>query len=256
MSDRGQGPWHGRFVWHDLMTTDAARSQEFYTSLLGWEIHPVPMGEFTYRMIMAGPGPIGGIVEEQAIPSSHWMPYCSVPEVDSAAERWKELGGTVCVPPTDIPRTGRFAVVGDPQGGFLSLYTGLPESQGFDPDQPIPGRVVWNELMTSDDAGAERFYAANFGWKPQHMDLGPMGTYRCQMVGDKGAGAIMRNPAPDAPTWWCAYFLTPDLAAATGKAKELGAEPMVENVEIPGGHGRFSLLKDPTGAPFGLYQAP
>lgn len=250
------GPWHGRFVWHDLMTTDAGRSVPFYRALFGWEIQDVPMGEFTYRMILAGPGPIGGMVEETEIPNSHWMPYCSVPSVDESAKRCTDLGGSVCVPPTDIPRTGRFAVVGDPQGAYFSLYSGLPDSPGSDPDQPIPGRVVWNELMTSDDGAAERFYAALFGWQPKHLAIGTLGTYRCQMVGDKGAGAIMRNPAPGAPSWWCAYFLAPDLARSTAHAKELGATILLENTPIEGGHGSFSLVQDPTGAHFGLYQAP
>lgn len=236
------------------MTTDAEKAQAFYSALLGWDIQPMPMGEFTYRMILAGPGPIGGIVEEKAIPASHWMPYCSVPDVDRAAERAKALGGSVCVPPTDIPSTGRFAVIGDPQGAYFSLYTGLPESQGFDPDQPVPGRVVWNELMTSDDAAAEAFYAGLFGWQPQHMQMAALGTYRCQMVGDKGAGAIMRSPMPKMPPWWCAYFFAPDLAERTARAKALGAVALQENVPIEGGHGHFSLLKDPTGAHFGLYK--
>ncbi len=256
MTRDSNGPWHGRFVWHDLMTTDARKSVAFYTALFDWSISETPIQGFTYRMIHAGPGPIGGIIEEKEIPSSHWMPYCSVPGVDAAAKRVQELGGSVCVPPTDIPQTGRFAVVGDPQGAYFSLYTGLPESQGFDPDQSIPGRVVWNELMTADDAGAEAFYGALFGWKPQHMDMGPMGTYRCQMVGEKGAGAIMKNPMPNAPSWWCAYFLAPDLAAATVRAKQLGAQALMENVAIQGGMGHYSLMKDPTGAHFGLYQAP
>ncbi len=95
----------------------------------------------TYRMIMVGPGPIGGIVEEKNIPVSHWMPYVAVNDVDAAAKKLQQLKGTVCVPPTDIPGTGRFAVVGDPQGAYFSLYKGLPESAGADPDQPVPGRI-------------------------------------------------------------------------------------------------------------------
>ena len=34
-----------------------------------------------------------------------------------------ELGGKVCVPPTDIPNTGRFCVVNDPTGATISLIT-------------------------------------------------------------------------------------------------------------------------------------
>ena len=114
-----QGPWTGRFVWHDLMTTDAATAQAFYGSLFDWQIQGVPMQGFTYRMITVGPGPIGGIVEEKNIPMSHWMPYLAVADVDAAAAKVGKLGGSVCVPPTDIPGTGRFAVVGDPQGAYF-----------------------------------------------------------------------------------------------------------------------------------------
>ena len=136
-----QAPWPGRFVWHDMMTTDAKKTQQFYCSLFDWQIQEIPMEGCTYRMIMAGPGPIGGIVEEKNIPVSHWMPYVAVNDVDAAAKKLQQLKGTVCVPPTDIPGTGRFAVVGDPQGAYFSLYKGLPESAGADPDQPVPGRI-------------------------------------------------------------------------------------------------------------------
>jgi predicted enzyme related to lactoylglutathione lyase len=242
----------GRFVWHDLMTTDAARSQRFYCDLFGWQIQEVPMQGFTYRMIVAGPGPIGGIVEEKNIPCSHWMPYLAVADVDAMAARIQKANGTVCVPPTDIPNTGRFAVVGDPQGAYFSIYKGATECAGADPDLPVAGRVCWNELLTTDDGAAQRFYGALFGWKEQPKDMGPMGTYRVQMLGDKQAGGIMRNPQNGAPSAWLAYFLAPDLAAATAKAKQLGAKPCVENMPIEG-IGAFSMLIDPVGAVFALF---
>jgi hypothetical protein len=248
-----QGPWPGRFVWHDLMTTDAQKSQAFYASLFDWQIQEVPMQGFTYRMIIAGPGPIGGIVEEKNIPASHWMPYLAVPDVDAAAAKLGKLGGSVCVPPTDIPETGRFAVVGDPQGAYFSLYKGLPTSPGFDPDLPVPGRICWNELLTDDDAAAQKFYSAMFGWKDEPKDMGPMGTYHVQTLGGKQAGGIMKNPQNGAPSCWLVYFLAPDLKASTTKAKKLGAKVMMENSPIPG-VGAFSLLADPVGAVFALFQ--
>jgi uncharacterized protein len=248
------GPWPNRFVWHDLMTTDAAKAQQFYCALFGWQIHEVPMHGFTYRMIMAGPGPIGGIVEEKNIPHSHWMPYAATSDVDAAAAKAKSLGGTVCVPPTDLPGTGRFAVVGDPQGAYLSLYKGLPESAGADPDAAVPGRVCWNEVLTTDELGAQRFYAAMFGWEPQEKDMGPAGVYRVQMLGDKQAAGLMKHPQPGAPSMWLAYFFTTDLASSTKQAKQLGATVMVENAPIPE-VGAFSLLQDPAGAVFALFMA-
>ncbi len=247
-----QGPWPGRFVWHDLMTTDAARSKDFYCSLFDWQIQEVPMGPFTYNMLMVGPGPIGGIVEEKAIPISHWMPYVAVPSVDEAAERCKELGGSVCVPPQDIPMTGRFSVVGDPQGAYFSLYTGLAESPGANPDEAILGRVCWNELMTSDDAAAQSFYTAMFGWQDTPRDMGPMGTYHVQTLGAAMAGGIMRSPVPGMPSFWVPYFYVQDLVASTARAKDLGATSHVEDMAIEG-IGRMSMIQDPLGATLALF---
>lgn len=249
---KAAGPWPGRFVWHDLMTTDAAASQAFYCALFGWQIQAVPMQGFTYHMILAGDGPIGGIVEEKNIPCAHWMPYLAVADVDAAAARLQQLGGSQCVPPTDIPDTGRFAVVGDPQGAYFSLYKGLPTSPGFDPDQPVVGRVCWNELLTTDPEAAQRFYTALVGWQEQPKDMGPMGVYRVQMLGTAQAGGLMRHPQPGAPSCWLAYFCTDDLAKATARSKQLGAKTMVENAPIPG-VGSFSLLQDPVGATFALF---
>ena len=254
MTEPAQGPWPGRFVWHDLMTTDAEKSREFYGALFDWQIEERPMEGFTYHMLRAGPGPIGGIIEEKSIPMSHWMPYVAVDDVDQAAEKCKSLGGSVCVPPTDIPKTGRFAVVGDPQGAFFSIYKGNAESSGFDPDLPVPGRVCWNEVLTTDDSAAQEFYSAMFGWKDEPKDMGTMGTYHCQMLGDKQAGGIMKNPMNGAPSAWLVYFLVEDLAKSTAEAKELGANAMMENTPIPE-VGAFSMLADTTGAVFALFEA-
>ena len=59
--------------------------------------------------------------------------------MDAACERAAELGGAVGVPPTDIPGVGRFAVVGDRAGAYVSPFTfpdgeEPPEHQGPVPD--------------------------------------------------------------------------------------------------------------------------
>jgi predicted enzyme related to lactoylglutathione lyase len=248
-----QGPWPGRFVWHDCMTTDAEKSATFYQSLFGWDFNVSDMQGGTYRMILCGPGPIGGIIEEKNIPVSHWMPYLAVDDVDATAAKIRSLGGGVCVPPTDIPNTGRFAVVNDPQGAYFSIYKGLPEAQGFDPDLTVPGRICWNELCTDDEAGAQKFYSEVFGWQPMTSGMGDGKQYHVQMLGDKGAGGMMKVPMPGMPSCWCVYFFVEDLAAMTDKAKELGATTMMEVVPIPQ-FGSFSVLTDPAGAVFMLYE--
>lgn len=253
MNTPSQGPWPGRFVWHDMMTTDAARSATFYCSLLGWQFEEKAMQGCIYRMILAGPGPIGGIIEEKGIPYPNWLPYIAVNDVDATAKKIASLGGKVNVGPMEIPNTGRFAIANDPMGAWFAIYNGNAESTGADPDQPVPGRICWNELLSSDAVAAQKFYGAVFGWKEQPKDMGPYGIYRVQLLGDKQAGGIMQNPQNGAPSAWLSYFLTMNLQGDTELAKSLGASPLMENAPIPD-LGAFSMLKDPVGAVFALFE--
>jgi len=51
----------------------------------------------------------------------HWMIYFGVADCDASCEQVRSLGGSVSVPPTDVPGVGRFAVVADPTGAFFSV---------------------------------------------------------------------------------------------------------------------------------------
>src|SRR5512141_3189196 len=101
------GTGSGTFVWHDLMTTDAERARGFYGELFGWRFEPLAMGPFTAWAIVAaaagGERRIGTIMPEPSLPSSHWMPYAGVDEVEPACARVRALGGGVCMDPIDVP---------------------------------------------------------------------------------------------------------------------------------------------------------
>ena len=73
-----------------------------------------------------------------------------------------------------------------------------------------------------------------------------------QIDGHSIAGAWEMNPNMPAemPSYWLVYFQTDDVDASTNRAKELGANVLVEPQDYPG--GRFSVLTDPQGATFGL----
>jgi len=53
---------------------------------------------------------------------AHWISYVLVPDVDVAAESAVKLGGRVVKKASDIPGTGRFAVINDPLGAVLALF--------------------------------------------------------------------------------------------------------------------------------------
>lgn len=119
-------PAHGAFCWNDLASTDVEAAKKFYTELFGWKLKESQDAGMAYTEIMVGGREMGGIYQmtaEQGNRPSHWMAYVAVDDIDASARRVEELGGKVCVPPTDIPNTGRFCVITDPTGATLSLIT-------------------------------------------------------------------------------------------------------------------------------------
>jgi hypothetical protein len=109
------------------------------------------------------------------------------------------------------------------------------------------------ELDTTDHQKAKEFYSQLLQWELKDVDMGPMGTYTTIGVGEGTGGGMMKHPMPGAPSLWIPYILVEDLAASTDKARELGAHIIKENVPVSG-MGTFSLITDPTGATFGLWE--
>lgn len=109
------------------------------------------------------------------------------------------------------------------------------------------------ELTTGDLEKAKSFYQGLFDWSFQEMEVGPGRTYTMIRVGEGTGGGMMATPAPGVPTAWLAYVLVDDIAAATEKAKSLGATIAHEVTEVPNA-GWFSIVVDPTGATLGLWQ--
>lgn len=246
----------GRFVWHDLMSTDVERAKAFYAGLLGWQYKVVDMGAMgPYPIILAGGREIGGMVTFDPAHGapSHWIAYVTVDDIDAAMGRVTAGGGTVCVPPTAIPETGRFAVVTDPAGAAISPFV-YAAPRPDKPDDPAVGIVCWNELLTTDPAGAVPFYQSVFGWGHGTLEMGPAGVYHLFKRDDKDhAGMMQMPPEAAAPPMWLPYFLVADVDASFATALSTGAMAHVPPRDIPE-VGRFAVLGDPTGASFALFK--
>jgi len=117
----------------------------------------------------------------------------------------------------------------------------------------MPNPFVHLELSTTDLAKARAFYGKLFDWKLEDVPMGPGDTYTMIKVGEGTGGGMMKQPIPGAPSAWLAYVLVDDIRAATQKAKTLGGQVTKDVTEIPG-MGWFSVLVDPTGAAFALWQ--
>ena len=255
---------HGRFVWSELMTTDAKAAARFYAKVVGWTTQPFPGSETSdtpYTLWMAGEHSVGGLMampEEMkaagAPPS--WTIYVGVRDADAVSARVLSLGGKVVVPPSDIPKVGRFAVLSDPQGAcFAILQPDGPSPVGPDA-APAPLEISWRELATTDVAAATAFYKALFGWEMRKAnDMGPMGIY--QEFGRFGhsLGGVYKKPADmKAPPHWLLYAKVPDLQAAVAAVKAEHGQVLNGPMEVPGGD-LVAQIQDPQGAAFALHQA-
>lgn len=122
-------PGDGAFCWNELATRDLDAAKKFYTELLGWQLKQSDAAGMAYHEIVAGGEHVGGLYQmgpEHGDAPSHWMAYVAVDDVDAKASQVEELGGKVCVPPTDIPNVGRFCMINDPAGATISLIALSP----------------------------------------------------------------------------------------------------------------------------------
>ena len=118
----------GAISWSELATSDVDAAKTFYGQLFGWSFEDAPMEDMTYTLVKANGEEVAGIMpmppEAGGMPPA-WGIYVTVDDVDAAAEKAVALGGKILVPPQVIPEVGRFCVIGDPQGAFISMITYL-----------------------------------------------------------------------------------------------------------------------------------
>lgn len=119
---------HGIFSLNELLTTDLASAKEFYGKLLGWRFtETTDIYGNPYLVIFKNGTEVGGMMlKDGIIPDDVpplWDSYVSVDDVETSAKRVEDLGGKIVLPPTDIPKVGRFCVIRDPQGASLNLIT-------------------------------------------------------------------------------------------------------------------------------------
>jgi predicted enzyme related to lactoylglutathione lyase len=105
--------------WNELQARDVEAAKKFYAPLFDWRLKESP----EYTEFHTGETAVGGMLRSQAPPQvpSFWLPYFAVEDCDASAAQVQSLGGTVMVPPMDVPNVGRFAVIRDPQGAVFSI---------------------------------------------------------------------------------------------------------------------------------------
>ncbi len=255
-------PWHGTFIWYELLTTDPDSAASFYGQVVGWKVTDSEhrdMNGARYLTLAAGEHGVGGVLNltsEMCAGGARpgWLGYIGVVDTDSEAKAIAEAGGHVLMAPADIPGIGRFALVTDPGGAPFYLMTPLPRTEAPDrSDAMAPGVISWRELYSGNgEEGAFDFYSRRFGWETfVRMPMGEMGQYRIFGRDGLQMGGMMDKPAQVPAPHWNYYIYVNGIDAAADRVKANGGQILMEPHEVPGGSWILQAL-DPQGGAFAL----
>ena len=244
----------GTISWTDLETSDQEGAKTFYGRLFGWEYEDMEAGEdaiysmakLNGRSAAAMSGQRAGDAEKGIPP--HWNLYVTVEDLDATVGKVAEAGGQVFAEPFDVMDVGRMAVIAEPGGAALCLWE--PGTSIGAEVVNEPGAMSWADVATTDAPAAQAFFSAVLGWRFESMSEAP--PYWVIFNGERSQGG-MTVPPPGVPSNWFPYFVVENVEAAAQTAQETGGTPFLGPIDVPGG-GRFTLIADPQGAPFGILE--
>ena len=130
---QGYAADNGSFCWTELLTNDPAVASKFYSALFGWQASVNDIGGMAYTTFTREgcdphdkAGCAGGMMKIKAEWGPHpsnWLSYIWVDNLDGACNAVTTNGGKVQCPPTEIPGIGRFAIINDPAGSTVGLFS-------------------------------------------------------------------------------------------------------------------------------------
>jgi predicted enzyme related to lactoylglutathione lyase len=123
-SFEGAAPRIGHCGWNELVTSDQASAEAFYTTQFGWEkgdaMDMGPMGK--YQFINHGGVLIGAVMTRpQDGPSPMWNYYFRVTDIDVAVAAVTAGGGQILTGPMEVPGEQWVIQGSDPQGAAFAL---------------------------------------------------------------------------------------------------------------------------------------
>ncbi|AVH58038.1 MULTISPECIES: VOC family protein [Streptomyces] len=117
--------------WVELHAPNPSGTLAFYRSLFGWRSQEMTMPGMTYTVLSTSEGDqedasFGGLAELQEGMEPRWVPYFAVADTDATVAAAQGGGGSVLMPPTDVPDVGRIAWIADPFGALFALLKPNP----------------------------------------------------------------------------------------------------------------------------------
>jgi uncharacterized protein len=119
----------GALTWAECLTRDTEGAKRFYSELLGWtpeksDLVDAESGGEPYTLFKKGEQTVGGlskITDDLGDMPPNWSICFAVEDAEATARKAQELGGSILMPPTEMPSIGKFASVADPQGAVFAI---------------------------------------------------------------------------------------------------------------------------------------
>ena len=121
------------------------------------------------------------------------------------------------------------------------------------PTEAVIGAPCWVELGTSDVPESSQFYGSLLGWTFTTDPRAEAGGYTTATLDGAPVAALSPLYAPGQPVAWTVSFAVLDSDDVAARAADEGGAVVMAPMDIFDS-GRFSVLRDPTGAMFSIWQ--
>ena len=259
MPERSSYP-DGAPCWADLTAPDLESSRRFYGAVMGWDFQDTGADYGHYTMCLWQGQQVAALMPPppgaESLPPV-WNVYLATADADAAVKAIDQAGGKVVMGPHEVPGAGRMVFAFDPAGAAFGLWQ--PGGHAGAKLYGEPGAMCWNELNTTDGAGADRFYRALFGYQQEQLGDGSNFDYTAWKLpaGEqpvcgryRAAEGELRGGSPA----WSTYFAVADVDAAAEAVTANGGTVLRGPFDSP--FGRMCAVLDPSGAAFTLATLP
>ena len=123
----------GTLIGLDLTVPNADSLRDFYASVIGWEVEPFDLGEYSdYFMKAPSTGDyIAGVCHargENADLPPQWLTYVVVADLDESLRRVTAGGGSQATAIKGEAGSNRYCVIRDPAGAHIALMEVVDEA--------------------------------------------------------------------------------------------------------------------------------